>query len=178
MARQGAGVDLNFRISDDAAMASWGEFVDAKPDLAERGRSLLYRVGVGLAFLATVRPDGGPRLHPMCPVLSGSGLFAFIIPSPKQKDLRRDGRYSLHSFPTPDNEDALYLTGRVELIRSRATRTVLSDQFVAERTLLDVPPPADDDTLFEFDIARCLLTTTTGHGDFNPSHSVWVEGLT
>jgi hypothetical protein len=25
---------------------------------------------VGLAFVATVRPDGGPRVHPMCPVIT------------------------------------------------------------------------------------------------------------
>ena len=45
----------------------------------------------------------------MCPLLHEAGLFAFIIPSPKQRDLRRDGRYALHSFPCEDNEDAFSL---------------------------------------------------------------------
>jgi hypothetical protein len=37
------------------------------PARSRRGRqSLLYQFGVGLAFLSTVRPDGGPRLHPLC----------------------------------------------------------------------------------------------------------------
>jgi hypothetical protein len=27
---------------------------------------------------------------------------------------------------------------------------------------------------FEFDIERAMLTQTTGHGDQNPVHSVWV----
>ena len=80
-------------------MASWEEFEEGRPDLAAAGRALFYQFGVGLAFLATVRRDGGPRVHPMCPLIHGGGLFAFIVPGPKQADLRRDGRYALHSFP-------------------------------------------------------------------------------
>ena len=51
-------------------MVTWEEFAVAEPELAEAGCSLLYQFGVGLAFLATVRKDGAPRLHPVCPVLS------------------------------------------------------------------------------------------------------------
>jgi hypothetical protein len=47
-------------------MLTWAEFAHARPELAEAGRRLLYQFGVGLGFLATVRADGGPRLHPMC----------------------------------------------------------------------------------------------------------------
>ena len=36
-------------------MVSWGELAQARPDLVEGGRQLLYRHGVGLAFIATVR---------------------------------------------------------------------------------------------------------------------------
>src|SRR3954449_11613870 len=73
------------------SMASWAELEAARPDLAAAGRALLYQVGVGLAFLGTVRRDGGPRLHPMCPLLTPDAMYAFIVPSPKQTDLRRDG---------------------------------------------------------------------------------------
>jgi len=66
---------------------------------------------MGLGFLATVRPDGSPRLHPMWPLLTEDELLAFIIPSPKQADLRRDGRYTLHSFPCEDNEDTFSISG-------------------------------------------------------------------
>jgi len=30
----------------------------------------------------------------MCPLLTETGLYAFIAPSPKEKDLRRDGRHA------------------------------------------------------------------------------------
>src|SRR5579871_2026466 len=92
-------------------MKRWCEFASLRPDLAEPGRASLYLVGVGLAYMATTRRDGGPRVHPMCPLMTDDGLFAFIIPSPKQGDLRRDGRYALHSFPREDNEDAFSCTG-------------------------------------------------------------------
>jgi hypothetical protein len=83
-------------------MVTWKEFAAAEPDLADVGRSLLFQFNVGLAFLATVRRDGAPRLHPICPVLSDDRLFVFIIPtSPKRHDLRRDGRYALQTFPQP-----------------------------------------------------------------------------
>lgn len=154
-------------------MVTWGAFAEARPDLAGAGRALLYQVGVGLAFLGTVRPDGGPRLHPMCPLLFGPGLYAFIIPSPKQRDLRRDGRYVLHSFPCEDNEDAFSCTGRAHLIEDAALRSELGDLFVAERSAIGVPHPSPDDALFEFLLESCLLTTTAGHGDGHPRHRVW-----
>ena len=83
-------------------MVTWKEFAAAEPDLADVGRSLLFQFKVGLAFLATARKDGAPRLHPVCPVLSDDRLFVLIIPtSPKRHDLRRDGRYALQTFPQP-----------------------------------------------------------------------------
>ena len=154
-------------------MKTWNEFAVLRPDLAEPGRGLLYRVGVGLGYLATTGRDGAPRVHPMCPVMTGAGLFAFIIPSPKQRDLRRDGRYALHSFPCEDNEDAFSCTGVVRPVADGGLRSELSAVFVAERARLEVPAPAPEDLLFEFLLRSCLLTRTTGHGDPNPAHQVW-----
>jgi len=154
-------------------VASWEEFEEGRPDLAAAGRALFYQFGVGLAFLATVRRDGGPRVHPMCPLIHGGGLFAFIVPGPKQADLRRDGRYALHSFPCADNEDAFYCSGRAAVADDPAVRQVLADIFVAERD--GVPVPAPDHQLFRFGIETCLLTRTTGHGDFAPQHTTWQD---
>ena len=141
--------------------------------MAADGRRLLYQHGVGLAFLATIRRDGRPRLHPMCPLLVDGGLFAFIIPSPKQADLRRDGWYAMHSFPCPSNEDAFYLTGRARMVTDTRVREAMAERFVNERSQFPVVPPASHDALFEFDVDSCLLTKTTGHGDSAPEHVVW-----
>ena len=112
----------------------------------------------------------------MCPVMTDAGLFAFIVPSPKQRDLLRDGRYALHSFPREDNEDAFYCAGRASLVEDRALRSELAAVFVGERARLGVPPPSEEDLLFEFMLGSCLLTRTTGHGDPNPAHRVWRDG--
>lgn len=48
--------------------------------MAKKGAELLYEYGVGLGFLATVRSDGGPRVHLISPILIDDALFAMIIP--------------------------------------------------------------------------------------------------
>jgi hypothetical protein len=151
----------------------WAAFADERPDLADAGRDLLYQFGVGLAFLATTRADGAPRLHPMCPILVAEGLFAFIVPSPKRADLHRDGRYAMHSFPTDDNEDAFAISGRATLVSDAAISSHLIDRFGAERGLSEPPSEADSWEAFEFHVTSCLLTLTTGHGDPEPRHTTW-----
>jgi hypothetical protein len=129
---------------------SWAEFAHARPDLAEAGRRLLYQFGVGLGFLATVRAGGGPRLHPMCPLVTEDALVGFLQPSPKRQDLHRDGRYALHCFPPDDNEDAFVVSGRALLIQDPGRRQRATVQFLAERQLATTPPGFETQDLFEF----------------------------
>ena len=153
---------------------SWGELIERRADLAEAGRALLYQFSVGLAFLSTVRRDGGPRVHPVCPILTESGMYAFVIPSPKRNDLRRDARYALHSYPTEDNEDGFYVTGSATEVFDAALREGLSQLFLSERPGIDLSHESmAAQSLFEFRIASCLLTRTSGHGDPNPRHEIW-----
>ena len=154
-------------------MISWSEFKGQQPEFARQGAGLLYHYGVGLAFLGTVRADGGPRLHPMCPLLTETGLYAFIVPSPKQRDLHRDGRYAMHSFPLDDNEDAFYLSGVVSYVSHPEIRDHLARQFADERSGSALPPPGDEQHLFEFQVQAAMLTRTTGHCDPAPQHPIW-----
>jgi hypothetical protein len=154
-------------------MVTWAGLREARPDLEEAGRARFYQFGVGLAFLATVRPDGGPRLHPMCPVIDGGELYGLLIPSPKRDDLHRDGRYAMHSFPTDDNEDAFSITGSAAVVNDRVARDSVAARFLQERKWTEPPEDFDEQELFAFDIERCLLTATTGHGDPHPTHTVW-----
>jgi hypothetical protein len=155
-------------------MLTWGAFTAAQPEQAEFGRALLYRVGLGLGFVATVRADGGPRVHPVCPILTPDALYLFVVSSPKRADLRRDGRYALHAFPTDDNEDAFYVTGNAEPRDDPALRTAVVQQYLfEERKMTAEPPGFDDEQLFELLISACLTTKTTGYGDWNPQHTVW-----
>jgi hypothetical protein len=112
-------------------MASWGDFAAAAPRLAGRARALLEQYGPGLAYLATIRSDGGPRVHPVAPVIAGAGLFCFVLPSPKRRDLERDGRYALHSFPPEQTDDEAYLAGRASPVRDPLRVAELARQFGA-----------------------------------------------
>ncbi len=102
----------------DTAGSSWGEFETASPALAGTGLRLLYQGSdLASAFLATVAPDGGPRVHPVFPVVSGGQLWLFIVNmSPKYRDLVRNGRFALHSFPLPEGGEEFYVRGRAEHI--------------------------------------------------------------
>ena len=154
-------------------MVAWREFAAERPDLADAGGQLLYQFGVGLAFLATTRADGAPRVHPMCPLLTDDGLYAFIVPSPKRNDLHRDGRYAMHSFPADDNEDAFSVTGSAAQLEKPSIVDALTRRYLEEREMSEAPPDFATWELFEFSLASCLLTRTTGHGDSAPRHTTW-----
>ena len=150
-------------------MPTWSDFAAAAPKLEEAGRGLLFQFGVGLAFLATVRPDGGPRLHPVCPFLSGGRLYVLILPgSPKRRDLERDGRYALQSFPPPRKEsEELYVTGRARSIDDRATY----DRAFADARHMKEP----GEILFELDVEQVMHTTWPDWGTprMRPVHARW-----
>ncbi len=79
---------------------SWGVLADAAPELAMFGAERLHDQ---VAYLATLKVDGAPRLHPVRPVVAGGRLFVFTEPaSPKVRDLDRDLRYALHCTATGD----------------------------------------------------------------------------
>lgn len=76
-------------------MATWTEFEAAAPDLAGfvRGRFQQYTLG----FLATLRPDGSPRISGIEPMFAaGHLLLGMMKDSLKSADLRRDPRFALH----------------------------------------------------------------------------------
>ena len=99
-------------------------------------------------------------MHPFSPVLWAGRLWGLIGDSPKQRDLARDGRYAIHSFPCPDRDDEFYLTGR-------ATARREDDLVEGVRTtyLATGATSSDDETLFEFDIERVLLATYKKRGE-------------
>jgi hypothetical protein len=134
-------------------MVTWKTFAAAEPELAAAGSALLFQFGVGLAFLATVRRDRAPRLHPVCPVLSDGRLFVLIMPaSPKRYDLGRDGRYALQPFPQPKpGSDEFAVAGRAVRIDDPATRAAVF------RDAKHIAQPSE--VLFELLLDRVMHTT-------------------
>ena len=154
------------------ALLSRQDFARQRPDLAEAGRELFYFFGAGLGLLSTVRRDGGPRLHPVCPVIAGDGFYVFVLPSPKLNDLLRDGRYALHNNPPADNDDAFYVTGRAERRQDPVLRRVVEAEYFAGLKLDKPWPGFENEVMFELLIETCLLTRTPGHGP-PYTHTVW-----
>jgi hypothetical protein len=155
-------------------MITWTDFQRQQPALADAGRRQFYQVSIGLAFLATVRPDGAPRVHPVCPVIGDAGLHLLIVAGPKQQDLRRDGRYALHSetWPPPRQDDGFALAGRASQVTDAVLQQVVRGQVLTERDG-DVWPSFDEDAIFELAIERVLLTLTQADGQFPAGPTIW-----
>jgi hypothetical protein len=140
-------------------MAGWGEFAEAMPEMAERGKILMLLYPIdggfegGLAYLATIRRDGGPRIHPISPVLLEGSLYAFVLKgSPKLRDLLRDPRYALHSYPRaagPNDyyDEEFYITGQATPIPGDALRA---------RVAQACGDDADAGEVFELSIERAM----------------------
>jgi hypothetical protein len=125
---------------------SWGEFARVEPALAAYGTDRLRRPP---AYLATVRSNGEPRVHPVTPILTAEGLFVFMEPtSPKAEDLRRRGMFALHNG-VPDTEGSggeFFVSGRGFEVDDGAVR-----QGAVEAASYD---PSDDYVLFELKIGE------------------------
>ncbi len=149
-------------------MKRWQDLEHENPELAKAGRALIYQIPVGLGYLATIRKDGGPRIHPVCPVLAAGGLYVFIgNHSPKLHDLLRDGRYALHSFPKPDRDDEFFVSGVARPIGDQAIRDVVYEVYTATGA------STSDDTLFELLLERALHAEYGPRPCWPPKYSKW-----
>jgi hypothetical protein len=146
-------------------MATWNAFAESAPELAELGLKLLNQYGA--AFLATVRRDGSPRLHPVVPIVTEGKLFVFCG-GPKVHDLRRDGRYNLNALIDRDDTEFLVAGRAVYVNDDRTIRAA-----VARAAPYKVPvDPADlTHLLFHFDIERacdCVVSPwPAGHSAYS-----------
>ena len=152
-------------------MATWAELETAAPGLAAAG-DRLFRAFT-LAYLATVRTDGGPRVHPVTITVHDGGLYVFLVHgTPKRADLLRDPRYALHSFPsfpggTTDSyvDDELVLFGTAAPVDDAGRRAAVAgshNDTVHER-----------DRLFELSIDRAQHKTRI---DGKATYARWPAG--
>lgn len=156
-------------------MATW-EQLEAGHPLAERARRGWQEMPV--AHLGTVRRDGSPRIHPVCPHIAGGRLYVVVASaSPKRFDLAIDGRFALHAIdggePGPDfDEFEFSVEGRARRVPPGEGGT-----WEAVRGVCPYPFP-DDDWLFELDIERALSATwdPLGTPGRRAYRLVWREG--
>ncbi|MDQ2998378.1 MAG: pyridoxamine 5'-phosphate oxidase family protein [Chloroflexota bacterium] len=123
------------------------------------------RLNGQVAYVATVRKDGSPRVHPMTPIIGQGHLFVFMEPtSPKGHDLQRDGRYAIHCSVS----DTSGASG--EFIVSGQARLIDDPELRSLAVQLASYAPADRYILFEFDINSA---TSTVYQDGQPVRPHW-----
>ena len=129
---------------------TWKTLEEQQPELAAFGAE---RLNGKVGYLATVRKDGSPRVHPMTPIIGQGRLFVFMEPtSPKGHDLQRDGRFAIHCAVS-DNSGAsgeFNITGHAHLIDDAERRALAVS--------LSSYAPSDRYILFEFDIESAAST--------------------
>lgn len=149
-------------------MKPWSEFAAEAPDLAKAGHTLIYQFRVGLGYLATVRKDGGPRVHPVCPVVANDGLYLFIgNQSPKLHDLLRDGRFALHTFPNPQVDDEFSVRGRARPVDDAGVREIVYAAYTATGAF------TSNDTLFELWLEHAMHAKYGPRPSWPPAYSHW-----
>lgn len=146
-------------------MATWSEFSADSPEMASFGKQRLER---RIAYLATIRPDGSPRVHPVSPFIAKDHLFVYMEPtSPKGDDLRRDARYAMHSAVEDNSgeQGEFLIRGRAVEITDTESR---KEAFEQARNM--GYSPQERHILFELRIAEVLATVYEGD---RPKRTRW-----
>ncbi len=149
-------------------MATWTQFERDAPEIAEVAARLwpgplaLYRnrslpEGVSwfpIGYLGTVRRDGGPRVHPFCPILADGRLFAAIPrSSPKGWDLRRDPRCVIHALPGADDDELCIRALAREVSSDESLRAAIG-AVIARTEVGGMIESVAHDPLFELEIRQ------------------------
>jgi Pyridoxamine 5'-phosphate oxidase len=133
-------------------VATWEAFVLDEPELAAFGWA---RLDDGISYLATVRPDGGPRVHPVAPWIAAGHLWVRMFPgSAKVTDLEHDPRYALHTAvaDASGGEGEFALRGTAELVVDTALL----------RAANEGKPEPDRYCVFDLGIDYVMATTYDG----------------
>lgn len=144
-------------MGDRPSFHPWSDFEAAAPALAAFGRSRLDAEGP--SYLATVRGERLPRVHPVGARVKAGRLALYMYPaSPKGRDLAADGRYALHGHVS-DNEGGageFYVRGHAIRVDAPEHQAALADAGF---------PPKDGFDLFELGVEEaftCVYDESSG----------------
>jgi hypothetical protein len=145
-------------------VVSWGRFEADAPDLAALVLELLRRDGIDQAFLATVRGDEAPRIHPVYVGIVDGRLWTFAS-GVKRADLEQDGRYALHPHQDADVPNEAALRGRARKVDDTAERAAVAATWSFT--------PDDAFGLFELDIESALIGRRDTADEWPPRYTTW-----
>lgn len=148
------------------ALSSWRDFATAEPEMAGKGRSILYQRGDGEGLLATIAANGTPRIHPLnVGVLDGRLLVFVQDKSAKARDLAANPHYALHAHLDPEHPHEFLVRGQARLVTDEAARTA-----AASNWFFTVSPAYP---LYELQIAHALLGERDSANDWPPRYRSW-----
>jgi hypothetical protein len=99
-------------------------------------------------------------------IVTGGGLYGFLLPSPKQRDLDRDARFAMHSFGPADTDDECDITGSAYHVDDADRRTLVASVYHLD--------PDEDHVLYEFMPERCMVAIYDARGLWPPEYETWV----
>jgi hypothetical protein len=111
-----------------------------------------------VALIATVRPNGAPRVHPVTPLLAAGRLFLFVaVRTVKYRNLLHDDRYALHAVPGKDDEEFLIIGRAVE-------SGDWASQILGASAAREIGMTSKDHVLFELHVERAHWAVWEGLG--------------
>jgi hypothetical protein len=147
-------------------VTSWAEFARAEPEMAELGLALLHRHGDGEGLLATVAPNGTPRIHPLNVGVRDGRLLVFVQDrSAKARDLAVNPHYALHAHLDPEEPHEFLVRGQARLVANPAVRAAAAADWFF--TVSDAYP------LYELLIEHVLLGERASANDWPPRYRSW-----
>ncbi|MEX0941263.1 MAG: pyridoxamine 5'-phosphate oxidase family protein [Pseudomonadales bacterium] len=138
----------------DLVAFSWCRLEKDAPDIAMFGKS---RIDGKVSYLATLKENGWPRVHPVTPVVGEGACFIFAEPeSSKVRDLRANGKYSLHCGMTDSSGSSgeFKITGVANVVADASVRA-------AVESVCNFRPSAKY-VLFELKLGEATATTYRG----------------
>ena len=147
-------------------MDSWSAFAAAEPEMADRGRQLLYQRGDGEGFLATVAANGVPRIHPLNVGVVEGRLLVFVQDkSAKTRDLASNPSYALHAPQEAAHPSEFMVRGRAHLVTDAAAREAAARDWFF-RVSAAYP-------LYELLISQALLGERASADEWPPRYRSW-----
>lgn len=143
---------------------SWADLEREAPDIAAKGRALLYQTETGEGLLATVPRDAPPRIHPVWVAIRDGRLLLFVNPSTKKADLKADPRYALHSHIDPRAPSEFSVRGHAMPITGAERERIAADWYFTTDERYD---------LYELTVESALLGERPNADAWPPVYSRW-----
>jgi hypothetical protein len=147
-------------------MKNWTDFEREQPQMAARGRELIYRNGDGEGLLVSVSATEPPRIHPVNAGIVDGHFYTFVQGgSGKRRDLDSDGRYAFHTVYDPQAPSEFLVRGRVAEVKDADLRAR-----IARNWYFNV---ADSYPLYELMIEHAMLGERPTANDWPPKYTSW-----